>query len=138
VHMTRWIRTTPEPDLVTVWFGGNDWGDGMRGERFREVLRFTVDRIRRFTKGKSDILLMTNSPGLDGKNERGELGEAARAAAREKHTGLADVCAALASYGKEQETRNWLYVWDGHIGPLGHPLIAMTVFDAIAAGAAPD
>ena len=45
VLMPRWLRAVPEPDLVTVWFGFNDWDGGMRGEHFREMLGFAVDRM---------------------------------------------------------------------------------------------
>ena len=35
--MPIWLAETPEPDLVTVWFGFNDWDSGMRGEQFGEM-----------------------------------------------------------------------------------------------------
>ena len=25
----RWLQETPAPDLVTIWFGGNDWDTGV-------------------------------------------------------------------------------------------------------------
>ena len=34
VLMPVWLDRSPEPDLVTVFFGGNDWDAGMRGEEF--------------------------------------------------------------------------------------------------------
>src|SRR5947209_8344333 len=35
VLIPRWLAHAPEPDLVTVFFGGNDWEAGMRGGQFR-------------------------------------------------------------------------------------------------------
>lgn len=53
VLIPRWLKDTPAPDLVAVWFGYNDWDGGARGPGWREKLRFAVDRIRRLTKGRS-------------------------------------------------------------------------------------
>ncbi len=39
ILMPRWLNDAPKPDLVTVWFGFNDWDSGMRGEHWQEVLR---------------------------------------------------------------------------------------------------
>ena len=39
VLIPRWLDRAPEPDLVTIFFGGNDWDAGMRGEEFRASLR---------------------------------------------------------------------------------------------------
>ena len=30
ITMPRWSREAPSPDLVIVWFGGNDWDSGVR------------------------------------------------------------------------------------------------------------
>jgi len=134
ILMLRWLRTTPEPDLVTVWFGGNDWEDGMRGEHFREALRFAVDRIRRMTHGKSEIVLITTIPSRRTWGDMEEMAEAVRSVAQEKKTGLADVSAAFHEVGDQNETaRDWLYAWDKvHLGPLGHPVTAETVYEAVS------
>ena len=35
----------------------------MRGEQFRETCLDAIDRIRRATRGKADVLIMTTLPG---------------------------------------------------------------------------
>ena len=62
ILMPRWLKDTPAPDLVTVCFGFNDWDGQMRGEKYKAMLRVAVDRIRRMTGGKSEVLLMTTCP----------------------------------------------------------------------------
>jgi hypothetical protein len=34
ILMPHWLRQTPKPDLVTIFFGFNDWNSGMRGPAF--------------------------------------------------------------------------------------------------------
>ena len=38
VLIPRWLQQASEPDLVTVFFGGNDWESGMRGEQFQQTV----------------------------------------------------------------------------------------------------
>ncbi len=91
ILMPRWGKEAPSPDLVTVWFGGNDWDTQVRGPRFREYLDLAVDRIRRQTHGSADIILMTTCPGYERWEMYSELEKAARDVAAEKQTGLADI-----------------------------------------------
>jgi lysophospholipase L1-like esterase len=135
ILLPRWIATTPEPDLVTVCFGYNDWEAGMRGERFFEVERDAVDRIRRATGGKADVLLMTSSPSVEKWDTLAELSEAARKAAREKNAGIADIEKAMHTAGAADRER--LFARDkGHLGPEGHRVFVTTVLEAIATGGA--
>ncbi|MCW8132888.1 MAG: hypothetical protein KIS92_21250 [Planctomycetota bacterium] len=132
IVLPRWIQSTPEPDLITVCFGGNDWGAGMRGPMFKETLDFGVDRFRRFTKGKSDLLLMTTNPNCEMWDTYAELADAARAVAKAKNTGLADIYAAVHEAGKTN--REQLFCSDKvHLGPAGHQLFAKVVMAAIEA-----
>jgi len=132
IRMPCWLRTAPQPDLITVWFGGNDWSAGMRGEKFKEVLRFAVDRIRRMTWGRSDILLITTVPSLASWNDRAEMAEAVRVVAREKKTGLADVDYVFHQLGQWTDRRPQLYAWDEvHLGGYGHHVVADTVFKSL-------
>ncbi len=126
-----WLPTAPEPDLVTVLYGANDYWNGMTPEHFGVVQRFAVDRLRRLTKGRSEILLLTCVPIRDEWEALDGLAEAVCAVAREKRTGLADVYSVFRTFGDNERQRPWAYAWDGHLGPLGHPLVAMTVYDAI-------
>jgi hypothetical protein len=59
VLMPRWPAEAPEPDPVTLCFGGNDWNAGMRGRQLRESYRDPPDRDRRATKGKENVLILT-------------------------------------------------------------------------------
>jgi lysophospholipase L1-like esterase len=133
--MPIWLREAPEPDLVTVWFGFNDWSDGMRGEQFREVLSFAVDRLRRLTRGKSEILLMTTCPAVERWDGMDEMAGAVRLVAMRKRTGLADVATAFKKAGEGNAARLALFCSDKtHLGEAGHRLAAETVLKAIAAG----
>ena len=133
VLMPRWLAEAPEPDLVTVCFGGNDWNSGMRGPMFQETVRETIDRIRRATKGRADVLILTTVPSLEMWKTRDELGEAARAAAKERQSGLAD--AEKAFHDVPEAQREKLYCRDKvHLDPPGHEILASLVMAAIENG----
>jgi lysophospholipase L1-like esterase len=131
VLMPRWLETTPEPDLVTIWFGGNDWDAGMRGPEFAAACADAVDRVRRLTRGKTDILLLTTCPSATRWDATMELGEACRTAARERKAGLCDVEAAFRAVPREERDR--LYIADRvHLGPAGHQLVVDSIKQAVA------
>ncbi|WP_439625467.1 SGNH/GDSL hydrolase family protein [Gemmata sp.] len=130
VLIPRWLDAVPEPDLVTVWFGGNDWGAGMRGPEFEAACGEAVDRGRRSTKGKADVLLLTTCPSAAAWDTTAPLAEAVRKAAKEKNAGVADVAAAFGAVAKDGRER--LFVADRvHLSPDGHALAAGTVLKAI-------
>lgn len=130
VLMPRWLETTPEPDLVTVWFGGNDWESGMRGPEFEAACRDAIDRIRRATGGKADVLLMTTCPSLATWDKTESLARAVRKAVRERDAALADVAAAFDAV--QAEKRKGLFIGDGvHLAADGHLLTAEAVFKVI-------
>jgi lysophospholipase L1-like esterase len=130
VLLPRWLDKRPEPDLVTVVYGYNDWDAGMRGEGFAEAYRVAVDRIRRATKGKSDVLIITTCPAVERWTTMGELAEAVRKVAGEKNAGLADIEKAFHEAGKADRER--LFCRDKvHLGPAGHETVAETVLRAV-------
>jgi lysophospholipase L1-like esterase len=131
VLMPRWLAAVPEPDLVTICFGGNDWDAGMRGREFFESVKDAVDRVRRATRGKADILVLSTVPSVEQWTTRQELAEACRKAAQDRHAGLADTEKAFLAEGKEKKER--LYVWDKvHLSPLGHELMVRTILATLA------
>src|SRR5207253_10388727 len=97
--MPRWLAQAP--DLVTFCFGGNDWDAGMRGPQFRESYEDAVDRVRRATKGRADVLVQTTVPTAERWATMAELAEACRVAARDLNAGLADTEKALPEAGKK-------------------------------------
>jgi lysophospholipase L1-like esterase len=130
VLIPRWLDAVPEPDLVTVWFGGNDWEAGMRGPEFEAACDQAIDRSRRATRGKADILLMTTCPSASSWDTTAPLAEAVRKAAKEKNAGVADVAAAFRAVAKDD--REKLFVADRvHLSPEGHALAAETVSKAL-------
>jgi lysophospholipase L1-like esterase len=135
VLMPRWSKDAPAPDLVTVWFGGNDWGTGVRGRRFAEYLRVAVDRIRQQTGGRADVLLMTTCPSHDSWNTMAELAQAVRDVAKEKQTGLGDVSAEFHKLANPDEgLKGEYWAWDKvHLGKEGHARTCAVVMDAIEA-----
>lgn len=132
ILMPRWLAGTPEPDLVTVCFGGNDWNAGMRGEMFRGTCVEAIDRIRRLTNGKADVLMLPTVPSLEMWTTRAELGEAVRNAAKDRNAGLADIEKNFLNTALEQ--RPSLFCSDKvHLGTAGHEALAATILQALAA-----
>jgi lysophospholipase L1-like esterase len=140
ILIPRWLREGPAPDLVIIWFGGNDWDNNVRGLRYKEYLEMAVDRVRRATKGQAKVLLMTTCPGFAAWETRNELCLAAYEVARDRRTGFVDAATALHKAGTRAEAlRRQYWAWDNvHLGPGGHELIAQTVFAAIGSGGAGD
>lgn len=129
VLMPRWASKVT-PDLVTVLFGFNDYASGMRGAQFGEVLKDAVDRIRRATKGRADVLLFTTPPSLDNGETFAELAEAARLAAKEKNAGLVETYGAFRAV--EADKKAALFVHDKvHLDMAGHALVAQKVLEAL-------
>jgi lysophospholipase L1-like esterase len=135
ILIPRWAKEAPEPDLVTVWFGGNDWDTGVRGERFGQYLQMAVDRIRRATGGHADILLMTTAPAYGRWETYAELEKAAVAVAREKKVALADTAAEFRKAGSAEEALKQNYwAWDKvHLGKKGQEAARDTVMRTIDA-----
>ncbi len=130
ILMPTWLARAPEPDLVTVFFGGNDWDAGMRGEEFRATCEDAIDRIRRATRGKADVLILTANPSAARWDGLAELAEASRAAARDRKAGLADTDKAFHAAGPDDHDR--LFVHDRvHLSRAGHEVVAETVRNAI-------
>jgi lysophospholipase L1-like esterase len=134
VLMPRWLDQAPEPDLVTIWFGGNDWGAAVGGPRFAEYLREAVDRIRRQTRGHADILLMTTLPNHANWETMKELEQAVRDVAAEKQTGLVDMAAEFRKAATADEAlKREYWAWDKvHLGGKGHEVTRDAVLRAIA------
>jgi lysophospholipase L1-like esterase len=130
VLIPRWLDEAPEPDLVTVCYGGNDWEAGMRSEMFLQTVRDTIDRVRRATQGKADVLVMTTVPSLEQWTLKTELAEACRAAATERKAGIADIEKAFSAASPGR--RELLFSKDKvHLGPDGHEQVAQTVLEAL-------
>ncbi len=136
ILMPRWLSETANPDLVIIWFGGNDWDSGVRGTRFREYLDAVVQRIRRVTKGQTEVLILTTCPSLEKWDTRNQLCSAARDVATERKTGLADIAALFHEAGSpEAALQRQYWAWDKvHLGPAGHTLVAQAVLAAITSG----
>jgi lysophospholipase L1-like esterase len=133
VMIQTWLQAAPEPDLVTICFGANDWESGMRGEMFRETMREAIDRVRRATKGKADVLVLSTIPAVEKWTTRQELADACRAAAKKRNAGLADTEKAFLAAGAADKES--LFCSDKvHLGPKGHELVSKTVIEAILAG----
>jgi lysophospholipase L1-like esterase len=130
ILMPTWLAKSPEPDLVSVLFGGNDWDAGMRGEEFTSTCKDAVDRIRRATHGKADVLILTANPSAARWDALSELAEACRVAARDRNAGLADTDKAFQAAGRDDHNR--LFVHDRvHLSRAGHEVVAETVLRAM-------
>jgi len=137
VIFPRWLKQAPEPDLVTICYGGNDLEGGVTPELFQELQKDMVTRVRRATKGKADVLVMTSVPAIVTWDKMTPLAEACKAAAKATNAGIADTNGAFKIAGKEKKEP--LYgnlpgttTCEGvHMGPPGHEVIAKTVLEAI-------
>lgn len=136
VVLPRWTSTTPAPDLVTIFFGGNDFNSGMRHDRFVATVQDAVDRVRRATGGRADVLILTTAPPLSHGETMGELAAACREAAQSRNAGLADIYTAFGTVPAADRPK--INASDGiHLGLPGQQLVAQTVLAALAALAAP-
>ena len=133
IVMPRWLKEAPEPDLVTIWFGGNDWDSLVRGPRFAEYLKLAVDRIRQKTGGKADILIMTTAPAHARWDTYAPLEQVAKDVAKDKGVGLVDTAEELRKAGSADEALKQKYwEWDKvHLGPKGHEVTKDAVLRAI-------
>ncbi len=134
ILMPRWGKQAPSPDLVTIWFGGNDFDTKVTGPRFKEYLQLAVDRIRRQTNGSADILIMTTAPGHARWETYADFEQAAKEVAKEKNTGLLDIAAEFRKAGTADEALKRTYwAWDKvHLGAKGHELTKDCVLAALA------
>ena len=128
-----WLREAPEPDLVTIWFGFNDWDSGVRGPRFEEYLHLAVERVRRQTQGHADLLLLTTCPAHGRWETMKEMEAAVRKTVQDSGSGLADVASEIRRLGDaDRAMAAGCWAWDKiHLGPRGHALAAETVLRAI-------
>lgn len=89
-----------------------------------------IDRVRRATKGKADVLFLTTCPSAAAWDRTAPLAESVRKAAKDRNAGVADVAAAFGAV--EKDAREKLFVADRvHLGTDGHQLTAETVLKAI-------
>jgi lysophospholipase L1-like esterase len=135
VLMPRWLKPHPAPDLVIVWYGGNDWDSGVRGPRFEQYLAVAVERIRRQTHGAADVLLLSTCPGYARWQTLRELEQAVERVAREKKTGFVDIAAEFRKAGTPDEAMKREYwAWDKvHLGRAGHELVKDAILQQIEA-----
>jgi lysophospholipase L1-like esterase len=134
VLISRWLKDAPNPDLVSIFFGGNDWETGVRGDRFKEYLRLAIDQVRRATGGSADILVMSVEPSFARWETYKELETAAREVAAEQHVGFADYAEEFrkVSQSPEAALKAEYWVWDKvHLGLKGHELTRDVVLKAI-------
>jgi lysophospholipase L1-like esterase len=137
VIFPRWLKQAPEPDLVTVCYGGNDLEGKCTPEKFTELQKDMVTRVRRATKGKADVLVMTSLPAIVSWETMTPMADACKAAAKATSAGICDTNTAFKAAGKDNKEH--LYgnlpgttTCEGvHMGPPGHEVIAKTVIEAI-------
>ena len=126
IQMPAWLKGTPHPDLVTICFGFNDWGAGVRKDRMKQYYNLAVDRVRQMTEGSADILIMSTVPAFASWDTFNELCQAEYEVAKDRKTGFADIANAFHKVGTADEAqKKQLWVSDNtHMGSAGHDLIA--------------
>ena len=130
IVLPRWTSRTPQPDLVTILFGFNDYAAGMRGAGFTAAQQEAIDRVRRTTHGQADVLIMTTVPPLANADTLVEMAAAGREAARSRNAGLCDTDRAFRAIPQADQVS--LHVPDGvHLSPAGQQLVAQTVLNAL-------
>ncbi|MBA3708612.1 MAG: CIA30 family protein [Planctomycetes bacterium] len=139
VMLPKWTQITTTPDLVTIFFGGNDWGtigavppDGIRGPQFRLVIADAIRRVRRATLGTADVMVMTTCPMDVQWDTMAELADAGRLAAADENAGVCDIWNVFHTYGS---THSQLFASDQvHLSSTGQQVVATAVLNAINAG----
>jgi lysophospholipase L1-like esterase len=137
VIIPRWIKEAPEPDLVTIFYGGNDREGGMTAEKFVEVQKDAVLRMRRATKGKADLLIMATAPSLKTYETTAPLADACKKAAEVAKAGICDIFAAFKAVPPAEREKLFATLpgtntCEGvHMGAAGHELIARNVLEAL-------
>lgn len=132
VVLPRWSSTTPAPDLVTIFFGFNDYAEGMRGPAFAATVGDAVDRVRRATAGRADVLVLTTCPPLTLNNGEAmsEMAAACRQAAQSRNAGLCDIYAIFQAVPLAD--RPTQHASDGvHLSRAGQELIAQSVLTTL-------
>ena len=130
IVMPRWSSTTPSPDLVTILFGFNDWSNGMRSKNFQATQQDAIDRVRRATNGKAEVLILTTCPSLENGTTFEELAVACRQAAKSKNAGLGDTYSMFQAVPQAEKAN--LYVEDKvHLSLQGQQRVAQTVLNAL-------
>lgn len=132
IVLPRWTGGTPRPDLVTIFFGFNDYSAGMRQERFTTAQEDAIDRVRRATGGRADVLILTPCSTLTLNNGEalGELAQACRLAARSRNAGLCDIYSVFQTVPLAE--RPALHAPDGvHLSLVGQRLVAQAVMKAL-------
>lgn len=122
VLIPSWAGKHADADLVTFFFGGNDWNSGMRGEQFEAVCRNAIRRIRRAADGAADVIVMGTAPGAQRWKTYDELSEAARRAANRDNAAFADVQAAFHQAGKDDPAKLFVHDKD-HLSEAGHQVV---------------
>jgi len=131
VLLPRW--SAREPDLVTILYGYNDWDAGTRGPDFLNGMSDAIDRVRRATHGKSEVLVITTCPALGRWETMSEMSEACRQAAKARHAGLAETEKKF--HAVPEDKRAALYVNDKtHLAAPGHELVATAVLETLEKG----
>jgi lysophospholipase L1-like esterase len=133
IIIPRWVKQAPEPDLVTICYGYNDKDSGMTGDQFFEAQKDAIERVRRATHGKADVLIITTCPAATKWDGLEDMANACRKAAKEKNAGICDTAVVFHEAGKENKDR--LYADGTHMSAIGHELLSKTVLDAIETNA---
>jgi lysophospholipase L1-like esterase len=128
IIIPRWAAQCPEPDLVTIEYGANDFGAGMKGDMFLESMNEAVERVRRVTKGKSDVLVFTTIPGLKNWTAYADLAEACRKVAQQQNAGLCDT---ESVFKANEGVKEQLYTDGAHLTAQGQKLVADAVLGSL-------
>jgi lysophospholipase L1-like esterase len=125
-----------DPDLVTVLYGYNDLAPGgVTRDQFKTAVSVFVDRVRRLTKGRAEVLLISSLPGTsDEAWEHLKAGaESIRELAQEKRCGLCDADAAFRALGREKLIAEYFREKDvAHPNPRGQDVLTNLLLEAIA------
>ncbi len=133
VVLPRWSSTTPVPDLVTIFFGFNDYGEGMRGPAFAATVGDAVARARRATQGRADVLVLTTCPPMTMNTGQAlaEMAAACRQAARSQNAGLCDIYAVFQAVPLA-DLPGLMASDSVHLSRAGQELIARSILATIA------
>jgi lysophospholipase L1-like esterase len=116
----------PAPDLVTLWIGYNDKSGAYTREYYKQSVGDYLDRVSRFTKGRTAFLLIATGPGCGARfTMMDDYAEAVREIARERKLPLLDMNKTLKALGRDAIEP--FFADMAHPNEKGHRLIADTL-----------
>ncbi|MBN8216373.1 MAG: SGNH/GDSL hydrolase family protein [Spirochaetes bacterium] len=116
----------PTPDLMTLWIGYNDKSGAYTREYYKQSVNDYLDRVARFTRGRTAFLLIATGPGCGARfTMMDDYAEVIREIGRERKLPVVDMNRALKALGRD--AIEGYFADMAHPNEKGHRLVAETL-----------